>query len=388
MILRSSEGSIQAQNLGGEGEENNVISPVLLRAPKGDIVVSTINYFDNSLIDSIDDFSTLISIEAGGIFRATGAFLSRRRAVEEGRTTINEKISIFASPGIAEVNIQHGGSSFNISSEPVLNEDGSIQYREILSENEPFEPPSLGEIVFPKDGDPDTFERANRDVVEEVVAVYEPIPSSGPTASFTEGAISIGDSNGGISASYRNVALTGAGSESIGDDIKITSTFEPPLTELPPTEPLPAEPPSNQPQPTEQLPPDKSDESIPDDGEPNQPLPTDEIRARGDRDFNENSAGNTPDNSNSENNNNSATNNGDRTENEDENTGNNAEEHSNGDSDLEGEEFPNSHEDSDEDNNRELDRGDDSEEDRSGCEAFDSGGILDASGISPEECKE
>ncbi|MEL7350236.1 MAG: filamentous hemagglutinin N-terminal domain-containing protein [Cyanobacteria bacterium P01_A01_bin.116] len=356
IILQSFKGNIQTQALSGDSFdlEDRSVPPVILQAPIGNIVVSTINYIGTV---SVGDSRLILSVEAGGTFKATGTSLESLNGDEEDVDTIlYEPISIRVRPEAAQIDIQHRGSSFNIGSQPVLSENGNIQYREILS----LEPLILGESVSPRIGDSgavEAFVRDDGEVVESfgddigVLTVYENIEPQerSSTESYTEGAIGIVASNGGNAVSYINRTLVGAGTNNIGDGSIVISATEPPTTE----------PFAN-----------NNGDNIFGNGGNNQTLSTNNSE---NSDSNGSSDINTPNNSDSQNNNDVAA-----------NIDGNSENSSNEASNSEDEESL----DSNEEDNRELDNDDDTEEDGNGCEFFESEGALDVQGVAPDQCKQ
>ncbi len=227
-VILSATGNITTGTIttGGDPSSNNIDSlggSVNLSAD-GNIEVKTIN-------TSGDDGGD-ITIAAGGVFRATGAFLegdfvnfdSNTNDIE-GQPVLGVQIptSILATgpEGGGSINIEHGGSSFRVG--PIFEEDaeGDVIFRD-----------AQGNQVFVGGRDDEgsiKFIDADGNRRYDVTAQSNPVRRRDvpPDGSFTAGAITSNQNNAGLVASFRDAPLDTEPASVNEARIQITSTFTP-----------------------------------------------------------------------------------------------------------------------------------------------------------------
>ena len=250
----SSPGNITVGNIDTSGPGLNGGGPVILFAT-GNITTGAIKTGGDPFLNNIDslggsvnlsadgniEVETIdtsgsdggdVTVAAGGVFRATGAFLEEdfvdlnsNTDDIEGQPVLGGKIptSILAtgfSEGGASINIEHGGSSFRIG--PIFEEDaeGNVVFRD-----------AEGNLVFfgrDEDGFIE-FRDAEGNLVFDVTAQSNLVTLADvpPDASFTAGAITSNQENAGLVASFRDAPLDVEPASVNQARIQINSTFTP-----------------------------------------------------------------------------------------------------------------------------------------------------------------
>ncbi|MEO1399856.1 MAG: filamentous hemagglutinin N-terminal domain-containing protein [Cyanobacteria bacterium J06635_1] len=230
-VILSAQGNIETGDITTGGDDGSPIDGfggyVDLSAG-GNIDVSTINTSGNDGGD--------VTIDAGGIFRATGAFLSEDFTIDGtssletvegaqflGATLLTSINATGGGEGGATIDIQHGGRTFTVGPSFQTDKNGIVFRRFSLDGDGNV---VLGERVFPSEDEVGKFVNEANEAFFDVIAVSEPFNSTDPEASFTAGAITSNQDNEGLVVSLRDNPIVGAGTTIIGDGrIEVTSTF-------------------------------------------------------------------------------------------------------------------------------------------------------------------
>lgn len=245
-VILSALGNIRTGNISTDGDmlrgsiEDESFGGYVNLSADGNIQVETI---DTSGSDGGD-----ITINAGGTFRAVGAFLAEDFRIDgtreadsiEGAQFINIYLltSIDAtggSQGGANIDIQHSARTLTVG--PVFQSDsnGEFIFRQVFREEDSMNLLEdengnviLGAPVFPVDDNGSLVYRTDRTEADTEVSPVLAItmPFSSTEASFTAGAITVNQDNEGKTNSVRDNVSVGAGTIAIGN-INLSSNYEP-----------------------------------------------------------------------------------------------------------------------------------------------------------------